>query len=226
MAPRSNRVSANSRRLWRNERELRAQGFANVAGVDEAGRGPLAGPVVAGAAILPEGCRLPGLADSKMLSEKERERLFDLIQERAVCIGVGQVGSRMIDRMNVLNATHVAMRQAIAALDPSPDALLVDGRDLPSAEVPQRGVVKGDRLCACIAAASIVAKVTRDRMMVELDALYPAYGFAQHKGYATRAHLARLQELGPCPAHRATFAPVRALLQGRLPLPEGEPGTP
>ncbi len=207
-----------SRRLWRTERDLWLQGFVRVAGVDEAGRGTLAGPVVAAAVILPPRCRLRGLADSKVLRPAERERLFDLIGSRAVCVGTGVADAGTVDRENVLGATHLAMQEAIARLDPPADFLLVDGRGLPGALLPQRAVVGGDGLCASIAAASIVAKVVRDRRMSELDALYPGYGFVAHKGYATRQHLARLRELGPCPEHRATFAPVRAVVQRPLPI--------
>jgi ribonuclease HII len=189
-----------------------------IAGVDEAGRGPLAGPVVAAAAILPWRCRLPGLRDSKLLSEEERERLFGLIEKRALSVGVGIADARMVDRMNVLEANRLAMREAVEQLDPQPELLLVDGRELLACGIAQRAIVGGDRLCASIAAASVVAKVVRDRMMRDIDALYPGYGFRTHKGYATKEHRARLLELGPCPEHRLSFAPVQALLQARLPL--------
>jgi len=207
---------------WRIEQRLRAEGYARIAGVDEAGRGPLAGPVVAAAAILPWRCRLPGLHDSKVLTAEERERLYELIQKRALAIAVGIADARMIDRMNVLQANRHAMREAIEQLDPQPDLVLVDGEKLPGCATPQQAVVRGDHLCASIAAASVVAKVVRDRMMRDLDALYPEYGFRNHKGYATRGHRAKLLELGPCPEHRLSFAPVRSLLQGRLPLEEAQ----
>jgi len=210
------------RGLWTTERELRRQGFVRIAGVDEAGRGPIAGPVVAAAAIFDGCCRLPGLADSKLVKPADRERLFDLIYRKAVCVGVGIADARMVDRLNVLKATHVAMSEAIRQLEPTPDLLIVDGRGLPGAAFPQRAIVGGDRTCASIAAASIVAKVVRDRMMVELDEMYPGYAFGRHKGYGTREHLARLRELGPCPEHRRSFAPVAAAWQGRLSL-ESEP---
>jgi ribonuclease HII len=206
------------RGLWRIEQEMSARGYVHIAGVDEAGRGPLAGPVVAAAAMLPRRCRLPGLKDSKLLRAEQRERLSGLIWERALGVGVGVVAARTVDRVNVLAATHLAMQKAIAQLRPQPDVLLVDGRGLPHSPAPQRAVVGGDRLCGSIAAASIVAKVVRDRIMSELDELYPEYGFAQHKGYATREHLSRLRALGPCPEHRLTFGPVRQALQARLPL--------
>ncbi len=210
------------RGLWRTERELRSQGFVHIAGVDEAGRGPIAGPVVAAAAIFRENCRLPGLRDSKLLKPDDRERLFDLIHKKAVTVGVGVADARMVDRLNVLEAAHLAMSEAIGRLDPQPDLLLVDGRGLPGAGFPQRAIVGGDRTCASIAAASIVAKVTRDGMMRELEEAYPGYGFGQHKGYGTRDHLERLLELGPCPIHRRSFAPVRAAQQERLRLDSPE----
>lgn len=206
------------RGLWRAERELRNQGFLRIAGVDEAGRGSIAGPVVAAAAIFDGSCRLPGLADSKLVKPADRERLFDLIHRKAVSVGVGIADARMVDRLNVLKATHFAMSEAIRQLEPRPDLLIVDGRGLPGAALPQRAIVGGDRTCASIAAASIVAKVVRDRMMVEMDVMYPGYAFGRHKGYGTREHLARLMELGPCPQHRRSFAPVAATRQGRLSL--------
>ena len=215
---RSKSASPGGRGLWRIERDLWRRGFAHIAGVDEAGRGPLAGPVVAAAAILPPRCRLPGLADSKLLSAVRRERLYDLITGRALRIGIGLAEAGTVDRLNVLTATHAAMQAAIEQLDPPPELLLVDGRGLPGARIPQRAIVGGDRMCASIAAASILAKVVRDRLMMELDERYPEYGFGKHKGYATREHLARLAELGPCPEHRLSFAPVRAAVQTRLPL--------
>ena len=210
------------RGLWRAERELRNQGFLRIAGVDEAGRGSIAGPVVAAAAIFDGSCHLPGLADSKLVKPADRERLFDLIHRKAVCVGVGIADARMVDRLNVLKATHFAMSEAIRQLEPRPDLLIVDGRGLPGAALPQRAIVGGDRTCASIAAASIVAKVVRDRMMVELDETYPGYAFGRHKGYGTRVHLQRLMELGPTPEHRRSFAPVRAARQGRLSL-ESDP---
>ena len=210
------------RGLWRTERELQRQGFVRIAGVDEAGRGPLAGPVVAAAVIFAESCRLRGLADSKLLKPEHRERLFDLIHGKAMCVGVGVADARIVDRLNVLGATHFAMGEAIRQLEPKPDLLLVDGRGLPGALFPQRAIVGGDRTCASIAAASIVAKVVRDRMMVELDEMYPGYAFGRHKGYGTREHLKRLVQLGPSPEHRRSFAPVRAAQQGRLLLESAE----
>jgi ribonuclease HII len=188
--------------------------------VDEAGRGPLAGPVVAAAVILPDDFDLPGVNDSKALPPRVREALYDRIGLTAITIGVGVVAPEVIDEVNILQATHRAMREAIAQCRPQPELLLVDGRALPQALCPQEAVVGGDATCACVAAASIVAKVTRDRLMVELDRRYPGYGFARHKGYPTPEHLARLAELGPCPEHRRSFGPVRALLE-QPSLPEG-----
>jgi ribonuclease HII len=202
--------------LWATETELRGRGFLHIAGVDEAGCGPIAGPVVAAAVVFAGRQRLPGLADSKLVKPGDRERLFELIRERAVCLGIGAVDARGVDRTNILAAARAAMVEAIGKLSVRPDLLLVDGRGVPGAPIPQRAVVKGDRTCACIAAASIIAKVTRDRMMEELEVRYPGYGFARHKGYATREHLARLIELGPCAEHRQSFAPVKAARQGRL----------
>jgi ribonuclease HII len=210
---------------WRIEEELGGEGFARIAGVDEAGRGPLAGPVIAAAAILPTRCRLPGLDDSKLLTPAERDRLYELVRKRAVTIGVGIADARMIDRMNVLEATRWAMQEAVEQLDPQPDLLLVDGRESLNMVIAQRTVVGGDHLCASIAAASIVAKVMRDRMMAEIDAMYPGYGFGAHKGYGTRDHQAKLLELGPCPEHRMSFGPVRALSQSVLPLEESQGDT-
>ncbi len=213
-----------TRGLWRTERELRAQGFGGIAGVDEAGRGPLAGPVVAASVMLPVDCRLRGLADSKVLTEAARERLFGMIHEQAVSVGVGIVDARTVDRLNVLRATQLAMREAIGKLSPAPDVLLVDGRMLPGVTGPQRAIVGGDGRCACIAAASIVAKVVRDRLMKEVGERYPEYGFGRHKGYATREHVACLREFGPCPEHRRSFEPVRAVVQGCLPFCGGGNG--
>jgi ribonuclease HII len=198
------------------EERLRASGFCTVAGVDEAGRGPLAGPVVAAAVVLPEGFFHPHLNDSKKLSEKMRERLFsELCETSGVASAVVEVGPEEIDLLNILRATHEAMRRAVAALVPSPDHVLIDGLPVLPFPTPQTALVGGDGLSQSIAAASILAKVTRDRLMLALDAQYPQYGFARHKGYGTALHLARLQEHGPCPAHRLSFAPVR---QMSLPL--------
>ena len=176
-----------------------------ICGIDEARRGPLAGPVVAGAVILPKDCEILFLNDSKKLSEKKREALFLEIQEKAVTWSVGIVGPEVIDEINILQATYQAMREAIAALKVQPELLLNDAVTIPGVEIPQVPIVKGDAKSVSIAAASIMAKVTRDHMMMEYDQSYPQYGFAKHKGYGTAAHIAALKEYGPCPIHRRSF---------------------
>lgn len=176
-----------------------------VCGIDEAGRGPLAGPVVAGAVILPRDCEILFLNDSKKLSEKRREELFLEIQEKAVCASVGVVGPQRIDEINILQATYEAMRMAIERLTCVPEVLLNDAVTIPGVTVPQVPIIKGDAKSVSIAAASIMAKVTRDHMMVEYDTLFPQYGFAKHKGYGTAAHIAAIREYGPCPIHRRSF---------------------
>lgn len=176
-----------------------------ICGIDEAGRGPLAGPVVAGAVVLPQDCEILFLNDSKKLSEKRREELFLEIQEKALSWSVGVVGPDVIDEINILQATYQAMRQAIGGLSVTPDILLNDAVTIPGVEVMQVPIIKGDAKSVSIAAASILAKVTRDHMMAEYDALFPEYGFARHKGYGTAAHIAAIRELGPCPIHRRTF---------------------
>ncbi|MDH7570618.1 MAG: ribonuclease HII [Armatimonadota bacterium] len=196
----------------RFEEALFAAGRTRVAGVDEAGRGPIAGPVVAAAVILPFPCPIAGIDDSKRLSPARREALNEAIHQHAIAVGVGTAGAALIDRINILEATRLAMRQALAALEPAPDAVLVDAVRLPELPWPHYAVIGGDRLCLSVAAASIVAKVTRDRLLRELDQRYPQYGFAQHKGYPTPQHLECLVRYGPCPEHRRTFAPVRQAL--------------
>ena len=176
-----------------------------LCGIDEAGRGPLAGPVVAGAVILPGDCEILYLNDSKKLTEKRRELLYDEIMEKAVAVGVGVVGPERIDGINILQATYEAMRMAVANLSVSPDLLLNDAVTIPLVEIPQVPIVKGDAKSVSIAAASILAKVTRDRMMTEYDKIYPQYGFAKHKGYGTALHIEALHKHGPCPIHRRTF---------------------
>jgi len=195
------------------EDTLRAAGHGQIAGVDEAGRGPLAGPVVAAAVILPHPCPIEGINDSKRLTAAQRERVYHAILEGAVAVGIGISDVELIDRVNILQATRLAMRQAVLALRPAPEFVLVDYVHIPDIPYPQRGIVHGDRLCPSIGAASIVAKVTRDRLLVELDREYPQYGFAAHKGYGTPLHLARIARYGVCPAHRRSFAPVRACLE-------------
>ncbi len=181
-----------------------------VAGVDEAGRGPLAGPVVAAAVILDERQPIAGLADSKKLSAAQRERLFDEIRAKALCCSVAQASVAEIDSVNILQATLLAMRRAVDGLRLKPAKVLVDGNRLPPLDVLAEAIVKGDDKVACISAASILAKVTRDRMLVELDKQHPEYGFAAHKGYGTAAHLRALQTHGALPEHRRSFAPVAA----------------
>lgn len=178
---------------------------AYICGIDEAGRGPLAGPVVAAAAVLPKDCQIFYLNDSKKLSEKKRDLLFDEIKEKAVAYGIGIVGPQVIDEINILQATYEAMRQAISQLNVIPEILLNDAVTIPGVDIMQVPIVKGDAKSVSIAAASILAKVTRDRMMMEYDQIYPEYGFAKHKGYGTAAHIAALKEYGPCPIHRRTF---------------------
>jgi len=187
------------------EREIRARGFGQIAGLDEAGRGPLAGPVVAAAVILPPRTRLAGIDDSKRLSAKEREKCFALLQEKASAIGVGIVDAEEIDRLNIHQASLRAMEKAVAALPCIPDFLLIDGLFTLKLPFPQMAVVKGDQKCLSVAAASIVAKVTRDRIMIACDREYPEYNFARHKGYGTPEHLQAIAKYGRCPLHRHTF---------------------
>ncbi len=195
------------------ERTARESGFVCIAGLDEAGRGPLAGPVVAAAVVLPEGLLIPGLNDSKQVPERKREKLFDLIQTQAVCFGIGVADEHTIDTVNIYQATIIAMECALQALTPRPDYLLLDAITLPQVLLPQKPIIKGDCRSHSIAAASILAKVTRDRMMLELHAKFPCYQFHKHKGYGTKEHLSLLRQYGPCEAHRKTFQPVAALLQ-------------
>jgi len=191
------------------ERALRARGFLFVAGVDEAGRGPLAGPVVAAAVILPDDCAIEGLNDSKKLTTEKREHFHATLSVRAdIHWGIGQADVAEIDRLNILRATHLAMARAVEALPRKPDHALVDGLPVRGLPVPHTALVAGDTLSLSIAAASIIAKVTRDRLMTALDAEYPQYGFARHKGYGVREHLQALRNHGPCPVHRRSFQPV------------------
>jgi ribonuclease HII len=185
------------------------------AGVDEAGRGPLAGPVVAAAVILPERFDLPGLADSKRLSATARERLVPAIKAQALAWCVAEASVEEIDRLNILQATLLAMQRAVAGLSPAPDRVQVDGDKRPRLTVPVEAVVRGDQTVPAISAASVLAKVARDALLEALEHAHPGYGFAQHKGYPTAAHLAALRALGPCVAHRRSFAPVRAALAAR-----------
>lgn len=191
-------------------------GELRLAGVDEAGRGCLAGPVVAGAVVLPEGWCPEGLDDSKRIGPGRREKLYDRIAAGALCWGAFSVSAAEIDDTDILRASLKAMAGAVAELSPGPDLVLVDGNRLPGWELSAEAVVGGDGRSAAIAAASIIAKVTRDRIMVEMDARHPGYGFASHKGYGSADHLAALRRLGPCPEHRRTFRPVAELDQGVL----------
>ncbi|MCY4155391.1 MAG: ribonuclease HII [Gammaproteobacteria bacterium] len=183
-----------------------------IAGVDEAGRGPLAGPVIAAAVILDARRSIAGLADSKLLSAARRERLAAHIQAQARAWSIGRADPEEIDRLNILNASLLAMQRAIAGLTVAPAQVLVDGNRCPVTRYPVRAIVQGDKTEPCISAASILAKVCRDRELLALEQRYPGYGFARHKGYPTRQHLQALAELGPCPSHRRSFAPVRKLL--------------
>ena len=202
--------AARLRALYREERRRLRVGQV-VAGIDEVGCGPLAGPVLAAAVVLRPSPPIHGLNDSKRLRREEREALIAEIQERAEAIGVGEASVAEIDRWNILGATRLAMQRAVAQLAPPPGFLLIDGRHVLPNGLPQTAIVKGDATCACIAAASIVAKIARDRLMLELDRQYPEYGFARHKGYATAEHLAALDRHGPSPIHRRAFLPERQL---------------
>ena len=191
--------------LWELENEIYEEGFELLCGVDEAGRGPLAGPVYAAAVILPRGLVIAGLNDSKKLTEKKREALFDPICEAAICYAVARAEVEEIETLNILNATFLAMNRAIGQLSPAPSLALIDGNRNTGIRYPSRTVIKGDGRCADIAAASVLAKVSRDRYMLEMAERYPQYGFEAHKGYGTAAHYAALREFGPSPIHRPSF---------------------
>jgi ribonuclease HII len=198
---------------------LQARGLHRIAGIDEAGRGPLAGPVAAAAVVLPQNFRCPGLDDSKKISAANRELLYQrLTTDPAVCWSVATADREEIDRLNILRATHLAMRRAVEALDPRPDHCLIDGLPVKNFPHPHDGIIKGDGLSLSIAAASIIAKVTRDRIMGELDLEFPQFGFAKHQGYGTKWHLEALRIHGPCCHHRRSFQPVAQLT---LPLDGG-----
>jgi len=203
------------RRAWR-------EGVLYVAGVDEAGRGPLAGPVVAAAVMFPPDVHIPHVTDSKRLSPDVREALAEEIKRQALAWGVGIVPPEKIDVLNILRATHLAMREAVSKLQPAPELLLIDGPHVSQLPCPHMNIIDGDRLCFSIAAASILAKTTRDRLMCEWDALYPQYGFARHKGYACPEHLRAIKRYGPCPIHRLSFAPFSRQAQQALPFDEWE----
>ncbi len=198
-------MKENQTDLWSIERTCFESGCQLICGVDEAGRGPLAGPVCAAAVILPPELQIPGLNDSKKLTDKKRRELFDVIVSEAVSYGIAMVSETEIDEINILQATFRAMEQAVARMDVHPDLVLVDGNRSPGLPLPVKTVVKGDSLSANIAAASILAKVTRDRFMEQMDQVYPQYGFAVHKGYGTKRHYEALREYGPSSLHRMTF---------------------
>ncbi len=196
------------------ENKLSHQGYRFIAGIDEAGRGALAGPVVAAAVILPFRFKAPWLRqvrDSKLLTAKKREYLFSHIQKSAISTGVGIISNRIIDTRNIVQATRMAMKQAIAQLSPPADSLLIDFIKLPEVPIYQKGIVNGDSLCLSIACASIIAKVTRDHLMLEMDKIYPGYSLRKHKGYCTEEHISKLDRLGPSPIHRRSFHPVREM---------------
>lgn len=205
-AKRAAKLEAERARLeTMKEYERRYCAYTYICGVDEAGRGPFAGPVVAGAVILDPEKEILYLNDSKKLSEKKREELYDEIMEKAISVGVGMVDNKVIDEINILQATYLAMQKAIAALDPQPDFILADAVTIPGITIPQTGIIKGDAKSVSIAAGSIIAKVTRDRLCMEYDRLYPEYGFASHKGYGTAAHIEAIRKYGPLDIHRRSF---------------------
>ncbi|MGT2846361.1 ribonuclease HII [Streptococcus massiliensis] len=198
--------------MLRYEKDLYAQGYELIAGIDEVGRGPLAGPVVAAAVILPRNCKIKGLNDSKKIPKKKHEEIYRAVQEAALAIGVGVIGNQIIDQVNIYQATKLAMQEALVQLKPQPDYLLIDAMELEIA-LPQQSIIKGDANSLSIAAASIVAKVTRDKMMTDFDGVYPGYDFAQNAGYGTQAHLAGLEKYGITPIHRTTFEPVKSMIK-------------
>ncbi len=191
--------------LWELENSIYDEGYSLICGVDEAGRGPLAGPVCAAAVILPRGLEIPGLDDSKKLTGKKREELYGVICEKAVSCGIAFATVEEIEELNILNASILAMNRAMSRLSPQPQLALIDGNRTKGIALPARAVVKGDARCADIAAASVLAKVTRDRYMLELAEKYPQYHFEQHKGYGTKLHYEALREYGPSPVHRPSF---------------------
>jgi len=195
--------------FWTFENEARSQGFTQIAGIDEAGRGPLAGPVVSGAVILPAGFDAPGIDDSKKLTPRTRDKLYDQIRAGAIAVGVGIVDNFQIDEINILQAALLSMAQAAGELSPAPDFLLIDGTFTTPAKIKQKAIPKGDALSISIAAASIIAKVTRDRIMADFHDRYPEYGFNRHKGYPTKAHKEAIARHGVTPIHRLTFKGVK-----------------
>lgn len=200
--------------LMRYEKELYGQGIQYIAGLDEAGRGPIAGPVVAAAVVLPQNCMIEGVDDSKKLTKTMRDRLDAEIKKQALNWSIGIIFPPLLDDINIYQATKLAMSSAIAGLTLRPDHLIIDAVKLPEVRIPQTPLIKGDSLSISVASASILAKVERDRIMDGLEELYPGYGFAKHKGYATREHIKALMELGPCPVHRCSFEPVKSLIGG------------
>ncbi|MFA6056065.1 MAG: ribonuclease HII [Thermodesulfovibrionales bacterium] len=197
--------------IYRHDEDLRNNGFQRIAGIDEAGRGPLAGPVVAAAVVLKGNTRIKGLRDSKKVPEKERESLFIEIQDTALDIGIGIVNHEDIDRINILRASKLAMKLAVENLSELPDFLVIDAVSLPSIPIKQLFPIKGESVSASVAAASIIAKVTRDRLMLEYHNQYPQYNFNKHKGYSTKEHMELIQLYGPCPIHRKSFCKVMTL---------------
>ena len=194
------------KQLKEYENQLRSKGFEFICGIDEAGRGPLAGPVVVASVIMPADSIIEGVNDSKKVSEKKREKLYDLILEEAISYGVGIIGQDEIDDINILNATKKGLTMSLKELDKKPDLIIVDAlTHIDTLGIPYESIIKGDAKCYSISAASIIAKVTRDRIMREWDKVYPQYGFATHKGYGTAAHIKEIKEYGPCPLHRKTF---------------------
>jgi ribonuclease HII len=198
--------------LWLFEKKAFQKGFSRIAGIDEAGRGPLAGPVVSAAVIIPTSLQIPGISDSKKLSPQKRNYLYEKIYDSAVSVGIGIVDPFEIDRINILQAALLSMAMAVENLAPQPDCLLIDGTFLISSTLPQEAIPKGDALSASIAAASIVAKVTRDRLMERYHEDYPQFEFSKHKGYPTKAHKQAIQKFGCCPIHRRTFKGVKEYL--------------
>ena len=198
--------------LLKYEKELYAKGFTLIAGTDEVGRGPLVGPVVAAAVILPKNYQLEGLTDSKKLTEKKRDKFYDIIMKEAISVGVGVVDAKTIDEINILEASRLAMKKAIMDLKVKPEYVLSDAMKLNNIDIPYTDIIHGDALSLSIAAASVIAKVTRDRMMYELDLQYPLYGFAKHKGYPTKLHLENLRKYGVLDNYRFSYKPVKEVL--------------
>lgn len=206
------KVKVSEKELLNYEKELYKQGITLIGGVDEAGRGPLVGPVVAACVILPVNYSLPGLTDSKQLSEKKREQLYEIIMKEAVSVGIGVVDAKTIDQINILEASRLAMKLAIEDMPIKPEFVLTDAMKLTNIDIKYKDIVHGDALSLSIAAGSVIAKVTRDRMLYELDKLYPQYGFAKHKGYPTKAHLAAIKEFGLLDCYRFSYKPVKDLM--------------